>query len=163
MSGNKRTPILAVNPHAVCGANSSHWVPEQVGECLIAAYAILDRCPDNHRPRGHRNAWPTVAGDEPAVPETDGSCARRPPPSPRELTHMEAAFDWLRVLGQRDQVMAQMVSHWALTASRHHSIRILCQRHGWALATFYRKRIGGLTFLATHLNANAFPVFHPWS
>jgi len=160
MAGNKHTTIPAIDPHTVGGHSSSAWNPEQVGECLIAAYAILDRCPDSHGPRGHGNAWPTVVTDEQAVPEPDGSRVRCAPPSPRELTHMEAALDWLRILGQEDQVTAQMVSHWALTAARRHSVKILCQRHGWALATFYRKRMNGLAFLATHLNIKAIPVFH---
>lgn len=101
----------------------------------------------------------TPGADETSDKPADKLRNKKPQPSARELTHMEAAFEWLRLLHGEDQVTAQMISHWALNVARRRSVKILCQRQGWALPTFYRKRTSGLAYLANYLNAKAYPLF----
>lgn len=137
------------------------WSPEHVAKRLVDAFAILDRCPRVKGPRGPGNAWPSLPSEwgEFQADSGDKPLRHRLPPSCLELTQMDLALEWLRLLRQTDSGMALVTGLWAYNAARGRSIKELCQTKSWALHTFYRKRSKALNFIARYLNQHVTPVF----
>jgi hypothetical protein len=149
----------------------AQWDPEHVGKTLVKAFATLDRLPRPRGPRAPGGHWPRHAvewADQLAQAElAEGERLERQRaanrtiirPTSREITQMEAAFDWLRELRAADSGMALVTSLWAMRAARGRSVKALCAEKKWAPHTFYRKRAKALSHLAVSLNARGVPVF----
>jgi hypothetical protein len=138
------------------------WTVDHIALRLVGAFQILDRCPKVRGPRAPGSTWPqTTKHDwldtEMAPRERALECKMRP--SATELSHMETAMEWLRLLRQTDSGMALVTGLWAYNAARGRSIKELCQTKSWALHTFYRKRSKALIYIVGKLNALGTPVF----
>jgi hypothetical protein len=147
------------------------WGADLVGKRLVQAFVTLDRLPRLRGPRAPGGHWPrtiTEWADQLAQAELEESERRTRQqaanrtvirPSAAEITHMEAAFEWLSELRVEDSGMALVTTLWALRAARGRSIKKLCAEKQWAPHTFFCKRAKALASLAAVLNARGVPVF----
>ncbi|HEX3412842.1 MAG TPA: DUF6362 family protein [Stellaceae bacterium] len=136
------------------------WAPADVLGRLLEAYEIEGRLPAPRRqsaPRG--SSWPAIThefadlagwGDE-AREAVWADWARARGAHPYEVTRMEEAMSWLRVLddaiGER-----RAVEGWARAMATGASLRKVLARLGCSRATFYRRRDEGAKRLAAWLN-----------
>src|ERR1700720_100974 len=126
------------------------WDGELVGKRLVQAFVTLDRMPRLRGPRAPGGHWPrtvTEWADQLAQAELEESERRTRQqatnrtvirPSAAEITHMEAAFEWLSELRVEDSGMALVTTLWALRAAERRTIQTRYAEKQCALFTFFR-------------------------
>jgi hypothetical protein len=134
------------------------WTPADVLGRLLEAYEIERRLPGPRRqnaPRG--SSWPAIThefadlagwGDE-AREAVWADWARARGAHAYEVTRMEEAIGWLRVL---DVGESRALEAWARAMATGASLRKVLVRLGYSRATLYRRRDEGAKRLARWLN-----------
>jgi hypothetical protein len=129
------------------------WGADLVGKRLVA-FVTLDACRAYATPRAqralaahdHRMGQPTgpIGARRKRMPDRQQAADRTViRPSAAEITHMEAAFEWLSELCVEDSGMALVTTPLGV-ARRGRSIKKLCAEKQWAPHTFLRKRAKAL-------------------
>lgn len=156
-------------------AEIDEWTPQGVIAALVEAYQVLDDCSGRIGPRKLKAFWPEYRvefGDLTAQAEI-GSAERRRPrrrPSSIQIARMEMALlGWRDAAGTHPAWLNGPLRSYerprkclaAFVMAKHHGVTevLLCQRMGWALATFKRHKLAGATLVARQLNRSGVPTF----
>jgi hypothetical protein len=142
------------------------WCASWVQHRLIEAYSVERRLPQPRR-RLITNAWP-----KPLVEWTDivgrADVAREQVlqswehtdlgVSASDLTRMDAAQDWMRVILAPYPEERRCLSQWATAIAYRRSVRRLLVQRGWSRTTFYRYVTAGAHIVAMELRRQGQPV-----
>lgn len=144
----------------------AQWSASWVQQRLIEAYSVERRLPQSRR-RPITNAWPKV------VPEFSDIVGRADDAreqvldvwqncnggaSAQELTRMETAHDWLRIILARYPQERLCLGHWAAGIAYRRSLRRLLAQRRWSRSTFYRYAMAGALIIAVELRQQGEPV-----
>jgi hypothetical protein len=144
----------------------AQWSASWVQRRLIEAYSVERRLPQPRR-RLIFNAWP-----KPMVEWTDivgrADTVREEVlqsweyanlgVSAEELTRMDDAQDWMRVILAPYPEERRCLSQWATAISYRRSVRRLLVQRGWSRTTFYRYVTAGAHIVAMELRRQGQPV-----
>jgi hypothetical protein len=147
-------------------APPAQWSGSWVQRRLIEAYSVERRLP-HRRHRVITNAWPEmkvefsdIVGRADDVREavlqtweySDVGI------SSQEISRMEIAQDWLRVILARYPEERMCLSAWAAAIAYRRSVRRLLVQRGWSRSTFYRYVTAGAHVVAIELKRQGCPV-----
>ena len=78
--------------------------------------------------------------------------------SAQDISRMEAAHDWLRVIFVQYPQERLCLSQWAAAIAYRRSLRRLLAQRGWSRSTFYRYVTAGALIIAIELGRQGEPV-----
>lgn len=156
------TIALDAQPEAVPAQWSAAWVQRR----LVEAYLAERRMPHAMR-RLLRNTWPATKTEwEDLIGRADEERQERFASweysdigvSAEDVSKMEAAQDWLRVILARYPLERLCLAQWATAIAYGHSVSQLLLRREWSRTTFYRHVAAGAHVIALELQRQGEPV-----
>jgi hypothetical protein len=144
----------------------AQWCGSWVQQRLIEAYAIERRLP-HKRPSKISNVWPAMQVEfSDIVGRADDAreeilqlweyCYASV--SAQEISRMEVAQDWLRIILAPYPQERLCLSAWAATIAYRRSLRRLMLQRRWSRSTFYRHVTAGAHVIALELKRQGCPV-----
>jgi len=137
----------------------SEWTAEWVQHRMILAYSVERRLPQSrHRPIA--SAWPVMKVEfSDLLGRADDARDKVFQSweyaglgvSAEDITRMDEAQDWLRVILAPHPLERQCLSQWAAAVAYRLSLRQLLARRRWARSTFYRHVSAGAFIVAVEL------------
>jgi hypothetical protein len=159
-----RTTTIAIDTSEAIAP--SEWSVEWVQHRLIFAYSVERRLPQSrHRPIA--SAWPVMKVEfSDIVGRADDARDKVFQSweyaglgvSAEDITRMEQAHDWLRIILAPHPLERQCLSQWAAAVAYRLSLRQLLARRRWARSTFYRHVGAGAHVIALELKRQGRPV-----
>jgi hypothetical protein len=149
-----------------CGPPPTQWSAEWVQRRLIEAYSVERRLPQSRR-RAIGTAWPPMAvewgdiigrADEVRQAVLQSWEFSNAGVSAADITRMEEAHDWLRIILFPYPQERLCLAHWAAAIAYHRSLRRLLQQRKWSRSSFYRYVSAGALVVALELDRQGTPV-----
>jgi len=141
------------------------WTPDWVQRRLVEAFSVERRMPGGVKRRA-AGAWPAISYEfSDVVGWTDARdrvldnwANTRESVFSAEISRMEAAHEWLRVILANYEIERTCLAQWAACIAYRRSLRDMLARKRWARATFYRKVAIGSLVIAIELERRGDPV-----
>jgi hypothetical protein len=148
-------------PHTA--ATSAIWSAKLVQGRLVEAFTIERRMPGQRFTTIANYSWPVTPLHEftdvlhwdDARERVWQSWAKAKGAHPYEVTRMEEAIDWLRLLPDGER---RCLAAWALASACGMSLRTILAKRKWSRTTFYRKVDQASCRIADRLNAQGVVV-----
>lgn len=142
------------------------WTAEWVRDRLVEAYSVERRLPRENR-RSVAQAWPPmmlewqdVLGRADDVREQIWKSWENSnvAVSAEDISRMDTAHDWLRLILVSYPVERECLSRWAAARAYGGSLRRLLLKRGWSRTTFYRHVGAGAHIIALELKRRRIPT-----
>jgi hypothetical protein len=142
------------------------WSAEWVQRRLIEAYSVERRLPQSRR-RATGSAWPPMAvewadivgrADEVRQQVLQSWEFSNVGVSAADITRMEEAHDWLRIILFPYPQERLCLAHWAAAIAYRRSLRRLLLQRKWSRSSFYRYVSAGAHVVALELDHQGQPV-----
>lgn len=144
----------------------AQWTAEWVQRRLIEAYSVERRLPLSRR-RTIANAWPSMVVEfADVVGRADDAREQvlqaweyaNVGVSTEDVSRMEEAQDWLRVILAPFPEERLCLSQWATAIAYRRSLRRLLAKRRWSRSSFYRYVTAGAHVVALELQRQGEPV-----
>jgi hypothetical protein len=144
----------------------AQWSGDWVQHRLIEAYSVERRLPQSRR-RTAGSAWPPMVvewadvigrADEVRQTVLQSWEFSNVGVSAADITNMEEAHDWLRIILSPYPQERLCLAHWAAAIAYHRSVRELLRQRRWSRTTFYRMVGAGAHVIALDLIRQGQPV-----
>jgi hypothetical protein len=148
-------------------APPAQWSGSWVQRRLIEAYSVERRLPQARRRLLIASAWPAMTVEfADIVGRADDDRKERFQAweyaklgvSAQDISRMEAAHDWLRVILAPYPEERVCLAQWAAAVAYHRSLRRLLLKRQWSRSTFYRYVTAGAHVIACKLAQQRLPV-----
>jgi hypothetical protein len=149
------------------GLAPPQWSADWVQRRLIEAYSVERRLPQVRRRLLIASAWPSMKvefadivgrADDDRKDRFHSWDYARLGVSAEDVSRMEAAHDWLRVILVPYPEERLCLSQWAAAVAYRRSLRRLLEKRRWSRTTFYRYVTAGAHVVALELNQQGLPV-----
>lgn len=148
------------------GLAPPQWSGAWVQRRLIEAYSVERRLPRSRR-RSIASAWPGMVVEFVDLVGRADSAREQVwqsweqsniAASAEDISRMEAAHDWLRVILAPYPEERLCLMQWATAVAYQRSLRRLLLERRWSRSTFYRYATAGAHIIALELNRESQPV-----
>lgn len=154
------TRLTTIALDAAPGAAPAQWSPEWVQRRLVEAYSIERRLPAVRRKKTAGGSWPAISYEFADVVGwtdardrvLDGWAQDKSGVFAAELSRMEEAHEWLRVILAQHEIERMCLAHWAACIAYRRSLRRLLEKKRWARTSFYRRLAIGSLVISMELN-----------
>ena len=148
------------------GLAPPQWSASWVQRRLIEAYSVERRIPLAKR-RMVGSAWPPMATEfSDIVGRADDDRKERFAAwehtrlgvSAADITRLEEAHDWLRIILFQYPEERLCLAQWAAAVAYRRSLRRMLERRQWSRSSFYRRVTAGAHVVAMELTRQGLPV-----
>jgi hypothetical protein len=149
------------------GLAPPQWSGAWVQRRLIEAYSVERRLPESRRRLLIASAWPTTVIEfSDIVGRADSAREQvfqaweytRFGVSAQDISRMEQAHDWLRLILAPYAEERACLSRWAAAVAYRRSVSRLLMQQRWSKPTFYRRVTAGAHVIALELIRQGQPV-----